>query len=544
MFPFHVDYCWPIILYAETHYKFKGIYSFFFKKEPEIIADAPFRVAPDQSIPVVVLVKDAHRFPIKLLEVVITMQAAQHALRRQTFQLNTPIHQERLWYRIFYLEPWDDYAGDVLIDVELKIDCAGQVKRYHNDNYRLSSHRPLQIHIAHEPLPGGENWHWGDFHYHSQLTEDQVEFGAPLEVAVAMAQALGLSFFAVTDHSYDLDDQEDSWTENDQQLPKWHRLLAEVSQLNQQFRDFVIIPGEEVSAGNTHDRNVHLLVLNNQQFFPGKGDSAERWFHTRPDLSIPQILDQLENSALAIAGHPEMPVPWLQWLLIRRGRWHWSDFLHENLHGYQLWNGEEDRAFKLFPITWQKLLLNGQKIGLIAGNDAHGNFNRFRQIGFPFFTFAESESQLFGKMRTGVRVAHHFDLPHLIAAVQGCHAVISNGPMIDAHARVSGSGTPNAWIGDTIKSSQFDLSIHCQSSTEFGRLYSLIIHCGDLIQKQEQAILTVTKFPHPYQFSFQHRFDLPIAAGYLRLDLIAELPNGRQTRCLTNPIWFENQKSI
>lgn len=540
MIDFNLDYFWPIILYAETHYKFKGIPSFLFKQEPEIIADAPFRIEPGQAIPVVVLVKDAHRYPIKLIEVRITLQTAQQSLRQQTFQLNTPIAAERLWHRLFYLEPLVDITGDLSIDVELIIEVAGQIKSYRNDNYHLSSHRPLKTYLASEPLPRERNWYWGDFHYHSHHTADQVEFGAPLEVAVAMAQALGLNFFAVTDHSYDLDDREDSWTDNDARLPKWHRLLTEVAQINQQCRNFVIIPGEEVSAGNRNHRNVHLLVLNNQQFFPGKGDSAERWLRTRPDLSIPQILNQLESGALAIAAHPEMGVPWLQWLLIRRGRWHRSDFAHENLHGYQLWNGEEDHSFQQQPDAWRKLLLTGKKIGLIAGNDAHGNFNRFRQIGFPFFTFAESESQLFGKMRTGVKVAPHFNLPQLIEAVKRCRTVISNGPMVDVQAQSLESHGAPAGIGDTIRSRHFELFINCQSPAEFGQLQSLVIHCGDLIEKQERVILAIDKFSQPHQFCVQHRVHPPTSVGYLWLDLQAQLPGGRTTRCLTSPLWFES----
>ena len=36
------------LLYAETHYSFKGIYSRLKKKEPEIIADLPHRIDPKQ----------------------------------------------------------------------------------------------------------------------------------------------------------------------------------------------------------------------------------------------------------------------------------------------------------------------------------------------------------------------------------------------------------------------------------------------------------------------------------------------------------------
>ncbi|MBN2089185.1 hypothetical protein JW964_06215, partial [candidate division KSB1 bacterium] len=54
------------ILYAETHYSFKCIYSRLKKNEPEIILDVPFRIEPDQAIPILLLCKDADVFPVFL----------------------------------------------------------------------------------------------------------------------------------------------------------------------------------------------------------------------------------------------------------------------------------------------------------------------------------------------------------------------------------------------------------------------------------------------------------------------------------------------
>ena len=41
-------------------------------------------------------------------------------------------------------------------------------------------------------------------HVHSQYSQSHVEFGPPLKVIDEMANACGLDFTAVTDHSYDL----------------------------------------------------------------------------------------------------------------------------------------------------------------------------------------------------------------------------------------------------------------------------------------------------------------------------------------------------
>lgn len=524
----------PFILYAETHYKFKGIYSRLFQKEPEIIADVPHRVEPGQPIPVLILVKDAHRFPVEIVDILIEIKQNNSLILKKKFPLNIKIYEDRYWHRIFYLDRPTGVSGEVTIDVQIIIKTNGKIKKYHNDNYRISSHHPLKVYLARDPLPRFDNWYFGDFHYHSNYTEDQVEFGAPLAATVEMARAIGLNFFAVTDHSYDLDDHEDSWIENDHNIPKWHRFWQEVNELNNHLSNFIILPGEEVSAGNHQNRNVHLLIINYQNFIQGKGDSAERWFQTSPDHSIEQILDQIDENALAIAGHPEMSTPFLQWLLIRRGRWQWDDFQHRRLDGFQLWNGEYDRAFHQGSSTWVKLLLAGKKLGLIAGNDAHGNFNRFRQIGFPFFSFRESYSQIFGNMKTGVKLNQNLNQQNLIHAVKCNHVLITNGPMIDFLIQHEQKQT--AMIGDEIQGDDLVLNLTAKSSQEFGKLESLQLWRGDLSTKKEISEFEIRNFNNPYHFLMKQKLSNLSKCTYFRAELVSRKTDGQITRCLTNPI--------
>ena len=60
-----IDPSWflPLFLYAETHYRFKYFFSFLKKQEPELLADAPHRVEPGKDIPILILSKDADRYP-------------------------------------------------------------------------------------------------------------------------------------------------------------------------------------------------------------------------------------------------------------------------------------------------------------------------------------------------------------------------------------------------------------------------------------------------------------------------------------------------
>ncbi|MFA6457029.1 MAG: hypothetical protein WCW40_09430, partial [Bacteroidota bacterium] len=63
----------PFFLYAETHYRFKYFFSLYKKSEPEIIVDGPHRLDPDKPYPIMILVKDADRYPVEIQSVKITL---------------------------------------------------------------------------------------------------------------------------------------------------------------------------------------------------------------------------------------------------------------------------------------------------------------------------------------------------------------------------------------------------------------------------------------------------------------------------------------
>ena len=61
--PIWPDLSWLLpgaVLYAEMHYRWWPLPSRYFRKEPEILADAPRRVEPGQPLPLLLLVKDAN----------------------------------------------------------------------------------------------------------------------------------------------------------------------------------------------------------------------------------------------------------------------------------------------------------------------------------------------------------------------------------------------------------------------------------------------------------------------------------------------------
>lgn len=523
-------------LYAETHYSFKGVYSRLKKNEPEILMDVPFRVEPELPIPILLFSKDAHLFPVLLRNLYIKIFYQNAIVFTSTFPINKMVTQ-KFWYHIFDIELKPRPIGEILIDSTIEIEINGQVKCYSNDNYRISSHDPFCVYLSENALPDLDKVVWGDLHYHSNYTEDQVEFGAPLAATIHLAKALGLKFFAVTDHSYDLDDFENDILRNDPNLGKWHHLHSEVEQLNA-TNNFVIIPGEEVSLGNHRGKNVHFLLLNNKQFIPGKGDGAEKWFQTKPDFSIKNVLDNLESSAFAFASHPEIKPPFLQKLLIRRGKWESQDYVHPQLHGLQIWNGKNDEYFKKGLQRWKEQLLKGRKLIIVAGTDAHGNFNRFRQIGFPFLTFREKYFEIFGITRTGIILEReNISLPSVLDCLRQGKCIISNGPVL----LFWGSGdTDNKFkIGDTYKSDKIELTIQAHSTSEFGNFKKLIIYIGDIINQQEHVFWKEQNFPFKFQYEILIKIPRLPQFGYIRGELHTETFTS-DYHCYTNPLWIES----
>jgi len=549
----------PLVwLYAEIHYRFKFIPSRLYYRRPEIIAEAPHRIDPSQPLPILILVKDADRFPIELQAVTVEISREEqikdvflHAFCPSPFALHFSFLKSAemiaspFWWRIFSIGIPENWRGQIArVNIEIIYRCGGREFRCDNDNHTGTSHAPLRVYFAGEPLPSLPHFQHGALHCHTDATSDQVEFGAPVEAMVELAQAQGLNFFAATDHSYDLDDLPDNYLKNDSALRKWNALQARIKTCNEQNSDFVIIPGEEVSAGNSRRRNVHFLIFNHPNFIPGSGDSAERWFHTEPELSIKEILDQINEEALAFAAHPEVPTPLLEWLLLRRGKWEWPDYLHQRLNGMQIWNGSLE-GMEEGVARWRDLLLAGKKLFIIAGDDAHGNFNRFRQVGLPHLKMREHHWHLFGRTRTAALIEDQLTSSSLISALRNGRACITTGPMLNLQI-ICVNGR-HARLGETITQPVKSFFAQAISSTEFGKLEKVIIWLGDLQTRREQVLFEISNFVDPFSFSQTLPLDLPVGKYYLRGEAHSAgsefLPErALPCRALTNPIWIEIHK--
>lgn len=526
----------PLLLYAETHYKFRSLFSFLRKKEPEIIADAPHRIEPGKSLPLLLLVKDADRYPCTLVQVHAAIMQGTKVLFQKDLIASPITLQGYFWWEIFQLDvsPW---KGWVDLHTTITIEVKGQQTSYHTDNHKTSSHKPLRVFLANDPLPRFPNLYLGDAHTHSNYTDDQVEFGSPLKASQELCTAMGISFFCVTDHSYDLDDCVDNYLKNDPALPKWNSVQAEIDEFNSRHPDFAIVRGEEITCRNGSEKNVHLLLYGAKTFFHGSGDSAEKWLRTRSEHSIREILKSKDETAVAYAGHPKEAVPLLQRLLLGRDEWSDADLEAEGLSGIQFANGTTDKGFAKGYRAWICSLLNGKKTFALGGNDAHGNFNRFRQIGIPFLTIREKNSQIFGNVRTGVFIAGSLSERTVLAALHYGNTIVTNGPVIQME--VSHENGEKIPIGGGGTGKTFQLSVNVRSTPEFGNIDTLKIFIGTIGAEKETMLVTLSNLS---TFSLDKIIPLIIEApSYIRAEAYTSAEHSSDVKthwCFTNPIWM------
>jgi hypothetical protein len=523
----------PFLSYAEIHFRLPKIPSRLFQSEPEIILDLPYRAETGKKVPLFLIIKDAHQFPVTLLQLRVNIVETSTKDKRSQSENLEILIKENLFTHILYLDSKHfSKRGDYRIVATLDyLSPSGRKKSISQDNYRFIPHPPFKLYVSDEEIPSEENWYWGDLHNHSNYTDDQVEFGAPLESLAAAAESIGLNFLAVTDHSYDLDDHSENYLENDPNLGKWKLFQDEIQFVQKNHPNLVIVPGEEISTGNYKNQNIHCLFLNDPEFFPGNGDSAEQFWQNQPTLSLSHILSNKSKDTLAIAAHPLEIPPLSQRLILRRGKWLEQDLVHPELDALQILNGENQELLKKGLQLWSNLLLKGQHIGIVAGSDSHGNFNCFRQISIPFIKMVYSREHLFGSVKTGVFL-ENFSLNHLIKEIKQHRTIISNGPF----ATMTIQGKNSAKIGDTLKKNEANqLSIITKSSSEFGQWHEISLFWGNYeSQKEIKKSITVDKPTYNFHFNSE----LLNNCDYVRLEAYSR-KGEKLFFCITSPIWIE-----
>ena len=225
-----------IALYAETHFRFFKLFpSFLFARQPEVIFDAPGRLDPGEDLPILLIANDLHRFPAEFADCAIAVSWPHATPKRfdfpdiAEFELEQPFRSSM---RAFILRiPRSALpSGLIYITCRITVKCGNKKHVVINDNLRTSGKFSFVCFVADHHLPGSEFCSYGDLHVHSQYSQSHVEFGPPLAVIDAMAQASGLSFVALTDHSYDLACSMEDYLVPDPDINRWRTFQNELAE--------------------------------------------------------------------------------------------------------------------------------------------------------------------------------------------------------------------------------------------------------------------------------------------------------------------------
>lgn len=493
-----------MLRYAETHYKFRLPWSPLSRPLPEMVVDAPWCAVPGRSVPLFLAVHDAHRFPVVLREVRVVVRAGgQMREVRQTLdlRLDRPFH----WIPLPWPEPV--HLGQNLIDVLFEAeDSKGRRHRFLNHSMPFLPQPSLDVLRLESNFPFPEGWTSGDLHCHTTWSEDPVEWGGDPRVMNDAARCMGMGFWAATDHSYDFAWDHPDWMRPTDPVAKFERFRASFPPDSPDQP--LVLPSEEVSCGNSRGRNIHLLLIDHPEYVPGQGDGGRRWLRNKPDLSIPQVLEQAaSHGSPAFAAHPRPGIGLAERLLFRRGMWETPD-LHPGLGGIQFWNGGTGRDFAQGMAFWIADLLAGNRRMPIAGNDAHGDLNRATQVRTPLVSLRQSKAHRFGYARTWIHLDHAPTRAGLRRALrEGAPAVLSNGPALVLKAPGSRH--------QATRCDGADLVVEAASLPEFGRIDKIRVYAHVGSEPRETLVAELA----PASMAAQERIGLPAQVRYVRAEL-------------------------
>jgi hypothetical protein len=413
--------------YAETHFKFKLPWSLLYRKRPEIIVDVPSQINANKSPEFWIVVRDADRFPLKIKSIELKIKNEKQKIISIKKDLNIFANEPFSFYSIV-LDPLP--AGTYEITPSVETIQKNHSKKWIRWNYPFLKPLPLKIQVLKEPyfIPSG--FVAGEMHCHTHYSSDHVEFGAAPHVLQSAARLIGLDFVLCTDHAYDFAFSKEDYTLPDQADVRFEALRQEIQELPSSP---LMIAGEEVSVGNSHNENVHMLCLSPREYLEGKGDCGRYGLNNKPTWGISKTIS-IAN-APCFAAHPKVPMSKLERFVFRRGDWHDEDLQLESetpIRGIQFWNGSRDRGFELGRLWWISLLEKGHEILPIGGNDAHGDLNDSVSITMPLISLRHNRNHVFGKVKTVVKVndSNALTIDSLKEGFQGDSLYLTDGPAL------------------------------------------------------------------------------------------------------------------
>lgn len=519
----------PIFCYPETHFRFGGISpSLLYKKEPEIIFDTPARHMTENPLPLFLLIHNIDKYPIELhsIEIGLYQQGKREQLSLNNISAYNLSHPSEKWTQAFSIpiNVSNFTEGRISITPIIEYQCRGKRRKVVTDNLRTTSHTPLTTYLTKSPYPGDRHCFYGDMHCHSIHSRSHVEFGAPIPFYKEAAQSTGLSAVSIIDHTYDLGAKPENYLHRDEELKNWHNQQSQKS-----TESPLILVSQEHSARKRKGGVVHMGVLGYDAYLAGSGDGARKGYNRKSEPSLEEASKMVtEAGGITFAAHPGEPTTLMQRLFLRRDNWKTEDFT-DAITAIQALNRGVDSGWYRARKMWIQLLLQGKKLPLLAGNDAHGDFNRYRAIAYPFIVLREDMHRYFGLARTGF---YNRECTHdsLLNCIKRGETFITTGPFVDIQAE----GTSQISSQRCEHSKKMEICVI--SSEEFGEVKRVRLHCH--IKSNEEAfILPIEEKRH------QIRVTIPTAiiaeSRYLRVEVETHCgKNGLESFAATSPVYF------
>jgi hypothetical protein len=435
--------------YAELHYApfGKGL-SRLWQPWPEVYLDIPHRVTLGQPLPLLAAWADAHRFPCTLESFSCQLVSPSgRILHKALDEIGSIPLDERQGGAVLTQFELDE-AGEWQIWVDAQARSLSGTQRFRNQLAKaFEGEWPLIVRVESEPLPRMEGLMAGDPHVHSAGTFDMIEFGPPPDLLLAAARALELDWFALTDHSYDLDDALDDVRRQDPALPRWQAQQDWIRTRNPET-DPLVIPGEELSIEGLGGGILHLLLLAPDQFYFGSADGGESALRRKSEWQLPALLERLRDTGcLPVSAHTCEEPGLGERLVLGRRRWEAADM--RLLSCQQILSAAANQDFRDGLGISLDLMRQGLSQSWLAGNDSHGHFSIGRSIRWPGRSVSQGRGQLFGRFRSMVLARPDQDRLQQ-AVLEECAAgrvLLSTGPLLSFEDHSGQRAFGGAWQG-------------------------------------------------------------------------------------------------
>ena len=334
-------------------------------------------------------------------------------------------------------------------------------------------------------LKGRPGWYAGDFHVHTNTTNDGEN--SPAELA-EFAQAEGLDFLAITDHN-----TIDGFPEIDENL------------------EFLFIPEIEVTLSKGH---FNVFGMEDWRSWM-VGITVSQKALPLPDeyQSVSDLIRLIAEEGLVSSINHPLLHPW---------DWRFEKTDLNYVHCVELWNDlywpDNDQANPKTVDLWTDWLNAGDRVTAIGGSDYH----------YPPKPERDLPGERLGQPTTHV-YAEELSTGSILEGIRTGHVYVSRGPQVAFQAAIGGKTYS---IGDDLGEQYGEIEFTASVSNQPGAFQAHLVRNG-----QVNATEHLSGGKSSIQFNYKVE---PASSSWFRFDVLDM--NG-QVLAITNPIYANYRRN-